>query len=53
MDEEIKRYAKSKLNIPLDLFMFAVCQIQKTTRVKNQAESIFPDIPLAPNDKLR
>ena len=42
MDEEIKRYVKS----------CPVCQIQKTTRIKNQAESIIPDIPLAPNDKI-
>ena len=25
---------------------------KKTTRIKNQAESIIPDIPLAPNDKI-
>ena len=42
MDEEIKRYVKP----------CTVCQIQKTTRMKNQAESIIPDIPLAPNDKI-
>ena len=29
-----------------------LCQIEKTTRIKNQAESIIPDIPLAPKDKI-
>ena len=42
MDNEIKKYVKS----------CPICQLQKTTRIKNQAKSILPDIPLAPNEKL-
>ena len=42
MDEGIKRYVKS----------CHVGQIQKTTSIKNQAESIIPDILFAPNDKI-
>ena len=42
MDDEIKRYVKS----------CPVCQMKKTTRIKNQSESIIPDIPVATNDKI-
>ena len=42
MDQEIKTYAK----------ICPVCQLQKTTRIKNQAESILPDRPINPNDKI-
>ena len=42
MDNEFKKYVQS----------CPICQLQKTTRIKNQAKSILPDIPLAPNEKL-
>ena len=42
MDNEIKKYVQS----------CPICQLQKTTRIKKQAKSILPDIPLAPNEKL-
>ena len=42
MDNEIKKYVQA----------CPICQLQKTTRIKNQAESILPDIPLTPNEKL-
>ena len=42
MDNEIKKYVHS----------FPICQLQKTRRIKNQAKSILPDIPSAPNEKL-
>ena len=42
MDNEIKKYVQC----------CPICQLQKTTRIKNQAKSILPDIPLAPNEKL-
>ena len=29
-----------------------ICQLQKTTRIKNEVKSILPDIPLVPNKKL-
>ena len=35
MDQEIKNYVRK----------YPICQLQKTTRVKNQVESILPDIP--------
>ena len=38
-----KKYVKSCL----------ICQLQKTTRIKSQAESILPDSLLAPNEKLK
>ena len=41
MDEDIKSFVQS----------CPICQLQKTVRIKNQAESIIPDIPLAPNKK--
>ena len=40
MDNEIRKYVQS----------CPICQLQKTTRIKNQAKSILPDIPLAPNE---
>ena len=42
MDQDIKDYVKK----------CPICQLQKTTRIKNQSESIIPDIPLNPNDKI-
>ena len=42
MDQDIKDYVKK----------CPICQLQKTTRIKNQAESIIPDIPINPNDKV-
>ena len=42
MDEDIKRFVQS----------CPICQLQKTVRIKNQAESIIPDIPLAPSEKI-
>ena len=29
-----------------------ICQLQKRIRINNQAKSILPDIPIAPNEKL-
>ena len=29
-----------------------VCQLQKTTRIKNQSEAVIPDTPVDPNDKI-
>ena len=42
MDNEIKKYVQS----------CPICQLQKTTRIKNQVKSILPYIPLAANKKL-
>ena len=42
MDEDIKRFVQS----------CPICQLQKTARIKNQAESIIPDIALALNEKI-
>ena len=42
MDEYIKRFVQS----------CPICQLQNTVRIKNQAESIIPHIPLAPNEKI-
>ena len=42
MDNEMKKYVQS----------CPICQLQKTTRMKDQAKSILPDIPLAPNEKF-
>ena len=42
MDNKIKKYVQS----------CPICQLQKTTRIKNQAKSILPDIPLTPYEKL-
>ena len=42
MDDELKRFVK----------VCHICQLQKTTRMKNQAESIVPDIPFAPKDEI-
>ena len=42
MDNEIKKYVQS----------CPICQLQKTTRMKNQAKSILLNIPLALNEKL-
>ena len=42
MDEYIKRFVQS----------CPICQLQNTVQIKNQAESIIPDIPLAPNEKI-
>ena len=42
MDQDIKDYVKK----------CPIYQLQKTTRIKNQSESIIPDIPLNPSDKI-
>ena len=42
MDQEVKTYVKK----------CPICQSQKTTRIKSQAESILPDIPTNPNEKI-
>ena len=42
MDQDIKDYVKK----------CPICQLEKTTRIKNQSESIIPDIPLNPNNKI-
>ena len=42
MNEYIKRFVQS----------CPICQLQNTVRIKNQAESIIPDIPLTPNEKI-
>ena len=42
MDREVKTYVKK----------CPICQLQKTTRIKSQAESILPDISINPNEKI-
>ena len=42
MDKEIIKYVKK----------FPIFQLEKTTRIKNQAESIIPEIPTKPNAKI-
>ena len=42
IDSEFKKYVQ----------FCPICQLQNTTRMKNQAKSILPDIPLEPNEKL-
>ena len=42
MDQEIKNYVKK----------CTICQLHKTTRIKYQIESIIPDVPIEPNDKI-
>ena len=29
-----------------------ICQLQRTTKIKNQAEAVISDIPTAPNEKI-
>ena len=42
MDQKIKNYVKK----------CPICQLLKTTRIKYQIESIIPDVPIEPNDKI-
>ena len=46
------RVLKGEKQINLPPRSCPICQLQKTKRMKNQAKSILPDIPLAPNEKL-
>ena len=42
MDKDLINYVKK----------CPICQLQKTTIIRNQAEAVIPDIPLAPNEKI-
>lgn len=42
LDKDVIKYVKK----------CPICQLQKTTRIRNQAESIIPEVPLKPNDKI-
>ena len=49
---ELARNLGEWRGLETDVKRYAICQLQKTTRIKRRAEAVIPDTPTEPNEKI-